>query len=70
MFEDTPDDQPSQPSNEISDETGSLDVRFALWKKFCAENGVPVESLPSGLSGEEKIEWEKLKERDLLKPNS
>lgn len=70
MFEETADDQPLLTSNAISDETGSLDVRFALWRKFCAENGVPVESLPSELSGEEKTKWEKLKERDLFNPIS
>jgi hypothetical protein len=59
-------DKPEEPSsNVIPDETGQLDVRFALWRKFCAENGVPVETLPSELSGEAKTAWETLKESDL-----
>lgn len=48
--------------NEVSDETGQFDPRFRLWRKFCAERGIPVESLPSTLSSEAKIEWEKFKE--------
>jgi hypothetical protein len=47
--------------NEISDETGQYDIRFVLWRKFCADNGVPVETLPSDLSGDIKDSWEKLK---------
>jgi hypothetical protein len=47
--------------NEISDETGQYDARFVLWRKFCADNSVPVETLPSDLSGEIKDRWEKLK---------
>lgn len=47
--------------NEISDETGQYDARFVLWRKFCAENGVPVETLPSDLSGEIRERWDKLK---------
>jgi hypothetical protein len=47
--------------NEISDETGQYDARFVLWRKFCADNGVPVETLPSDLSGDIKDQWEKLK---------
>ena len=47
--------------NEISDETGQYDARFMLWRKFCADQGVPVETLPSDLSGEIKDLWEKLK---------
>lgn len=69
MLEDTREEQPSSSSNVISDETGPLDVRFALWRRFCAENGLTVETLPSELSGEAKTEWEKLKQSDLPKPN-
>jgi hypothetical protein len=47
--------------NVISDETGQYDARFVLWRKFCADNGVPVETLPSDLNGEIKVRWEKLK---------
>jgi hypothetical protein len=49
-------------SNQISDETGQFDLRFRLWRKFCAERGIPVESLPSTLSPELKQEWERFKE--------
>lgn len=48
-------------TNEISDETGQYDARFVLWRKFCADNSVPVETLPSDLTGETKDRWEKLK---------
>lgn len=48
-------------TNEISDETGQYDARFVLWRKFCADNGVPVETMPSDLTGEIKTAWEKLK---------
>ena len=55
-------------SKVISDETGQLDVRFILWRKFCADSGLPIETLPSELSTEEKAAWEKLKGR-LEAPN-
>jgi hypothetical protein len=48
--------------NEVSDETGEFDPRFLLWRKFCADHGIAVNSLPSQLTGEAKEEWEKLKE--------
>ena len=52
-------------SNEISEGTGQFDARFLLWRTFCAENGVPVETLPSDLQGEIKDRWEKLKAEKL-----
>ena len=54
-------------TNEISDETGQYDARFLLWRRFCAENGVPVETLPGDLKGEMKEKWESLKESRLKK---
>ncbi|MFY9556252.1 MAG: hypothetical protein WAV47_16185 [Blastocatellia bacterium] len=69
MFEDTPEEQSSSSSNVIPDETGELDVRFALWRKFCADNQLAVETLPSELSEEAKAEWEKLKASNLSKPD-
>jgi hypothetical protein len=51
--------------NVVSDETGQFDPRFTLWRKFCADQGIPVESLPSDLVGEIKQEWEKLKDGNL-----
>ncbi len=52
-------------TNRISDQTGQFDARFLLWRKFCADNGVPVETLPSQLKGETKEKWERLKEEEL-----
>ncbi len=48
-------------SNKIEDGTGEFDARFVLWRVFCSENGIPVETLPSELRGEAKDRWEKLK---------
>jgi CheY-like chemotaxis protein len=45
----------------ISDETGNLDPRFMLWRMFCAENGVPIETLPSSLGRDLRKKWERLK---------
>lgn len=47
--------------NEISDETGQFDLRFVLWRHFCAQKSIPVETLPSQLKEEQKQEWEQLK---------
>ncbi len=55
-------------SNEISEGTGQFDARFVLWRKFCAENNVTVETLPSDLTGEAKDKWDKLKDEQLHKP--
>jgi hypothetical protein len=55
-------------SNEISDGTGQFDARFVLWRRFCADNGIPVETLPSDLIGEAKEKWERLKNERLRKP--
>ncbi len=65
MVNENPKEAPST-SEVISDETGKLDVRFALWRRFCAENDVSVDSLPSELSEEAKEKWNKLKEIELL----
>ena len=51
--------------NEVSDETGQFDPRFLLWRKFCADHRIAVESLPGDLNVELKEEWERLKEREL-----
>lgn len=55
--------------NEVSDETGQFDPRFLLWRKFCADHGIAVESLPGDLRGEVKEQWEKLKNGE-LRPTS
>ena len=54
--------------NRISEETGQFDARFILWRTFCAENNVDVETLPSQLSGATREKWEKLKNQELHKP--
>ena len=48
-------------SNEISPETGQYDARFILWRSFCMQNDIPVETLPSDLRGEARERWEKMK---------
>jgi hypothetical protein len=53
--------KPPQVDNIISDETGQFDLRFILWRHFCTQNNIPVESLPSQLDDEQKEKWEALK---------
>jgi two-component system cell cycle response regulator DivK len=45
----------------ISDTSGNLDPRFMLWRMFCAQNNLPIETLPSSLSRELKKKWQQLK---------
>jgi CheY-like chemotaxis protein len=45
----------------ISDTSGNLDPRFMLWRMFCANNNIPIETLPSSLSRELKKKWQQLK---------
>lgn len=59
--------QETQISNVVSDKTGQYDARFMLWRMFCAEHDIPVETLPSDLSGEAKEKWEQMKETGLKK---
>lgn len=54
--------------NVISDQTGQFDLRFVLWRHFCAKNNIPVETLPSQLKDEQKEQWEKLKASRLRSP--
>ncbi len=58
----------SKLKNQISAETGQFDARFMLWRMFCAENNVPVETLPSDLQGEIKAKWDKVKDDQLHQP--
>ena len=53
--------------NEISEETGQFDLRFILWRYFCTQNKIPVETLPSQLNDEQREKWEQLKEKRLRK---
>jgi DNA-binding response OmpR family regulator len=45
----------------ISAETGRLDPRFMLWRMFCAESNIAIETLPSELNREQKKRWDSLK---------
>jgi CheY-like chemotaxis protein len=45
----------------ISPDTGRLDPRFMLWRMFCSENDIPIETLPSELDRELKKAWKLLK---------
>jgi DNA-binding response OmpR family regulator len=45
----------------VSAETGRLDPRFMLWRMFCAESSIPLETLPSELDREHRKKWELLK---------
>ncbi len=56
------------PSNTISDKTGQLDARFVLWRTFCAEHEIAVDTLPSELTGKAKEKWEEIKDTELHKP--
>ena len=39
-----------------------------LWRMFCADNNLAVETLPSELTGEIRDKWDKLKDEQLHKP--
>ena len=52
---------PAPVDNVISEETGQFDLRFVLWRHFCKENNIPVETLPSQLTDKQKESWEELK---------
>jgi hypothetical protein len=54
-------EEPPPVDNVISDQTGQFDLRFILWRHFCEKNGIPVETLPSQLDGDQKDKWEELK---------
>jgi hypothetical protein len=51
--------------NSISDSTGQYDLRFLLWRQFCSENGIPVDTLPSQLTDDQKDKWENMKAKRL-----
>ena len=54
-------EEPPPVDNVISEQTGQFDLRFILWRHFCEENRIAVETLPSQLAGELKEKWEALK---------
>ena len=51
--------------NSVSDTTGQYDLRFVLWRQFCAQNNVPVDTLPSQLDDSQKERWEAMKQKRL-----
>lgn len=55
--------------NTISDETGQFDLRFILWRHFCTQHKIPVETLPSQLTDDQKDLWEELKASRLRGPS-
>ena len=61
-------DEKPKVTNEIPEGTGQFDNRFLLWRTFCAESGIPVETLPSDLTGDARDKWEQLKNERLHKP--
>jgi len=61
-------DQKPPIDNTISDETGEFDQRFILWRHFCKQNNIPVESLPSQLNKEQRERWDELKTKSLRRP--
>jgi hypothetical protein len=54
--------------NTVSDGSGDLDPRFALWRSFCAEHGVPVETLPGDLAEPLRERWEGFKDKEIHAP--
>ena len=54
-------------ANVVSDKTGQFDARFMLWRAFCAEHDVPVETLPSDLTGDIRDKWNAMKDTKLKK---
>jgi hypothetical protein len=63
------DNKEPKVDNTISDETGQFDLRFILWRHFCTQNSIPVETLPSQLTDEQKDLWEELKASRLRGPS-
>ena len=57
--------QSRELDNSVSDSTGQYDLRFVLWRQFCAQNGLSVDTLPSQLDNEQKDRWEEMKAKRL-----
>ncbi len=57
--------QPPPADNSVSDSTGQYDLRFVLWRQFCAQNNIPVDTLPSQLNDNQKGKWEEMKAKRL-----
>jgi hypothetical protein len=54
--------------NTIADGEGALDPRFTLWRSFCADNRLSVETMPGDLVESLKGVWEGLKEKEIHAP--
>jgi hypothetical protein len=65
MLRSNPKKQPPPVDNSVSDSTGQYDLRFVLWRQFCAQNNVPVDTLPSQLDDAQKERWEEMKQKRL-----
>lgn len=65
MLKGNPKNKPKPIDNSVSDSTGAYDLRFVLWRQFCAQNNIPVDSLPSQLNEEQKARWEEMKSKRL-----
>ena len=57
--------QPPPVDNSVSETTGQYDLRFLLWRQFCARYDIPVDTLPSQLDNEQKELWEEMKAKRL-----
>lgn len=57
--------KPRPVDNSVSDSTGQYDLRFVLWRQFCAQNNIPVDTLPSQLNDTQKDQWEEMKSKRL-----
>jgi len=57
--------QPRPIDNSVSESTGQYDLRFVLWRQFCSQNNIPVDTLPSQLNSEQKEKWDELKSKRL-----
>ncbi len=62
--ENKPAEKPAVP-NVISDETGQYDARFMLWRMFCAEHDVAVETMPGDLPADIRAKWDQVKNKKL-----
>jgi hypothetical protein len=65
MLRSKPKNSPPPVDNSVSDSTGQYDLRFVLWRQFCAQNNIPVDTLPSQLNDEQKNRWDQMKQKRL-----
>jgi hypothetical protein len=65
MLRSKPKNKPRPVDNSVSESTGQYDLRFVLWRQFCSQHNIPVDTLPSQLNEEQKERWEEMKEKRL-----